>query len=166
MNLLLAFLEDRRLGVAAMGALAIVTGSILPWIHVPQPLIGPATGYGYQDEGKITILLGVAALGLLLALARLRARDLAVGAVLAGLAAAGLAISYVLRPEEAAARVIARTLSGGSAPLDPSAVVPFPSRIGVGVWVVVAGAAVLVVSCAILILRGVGTSEPANRSRP
>lgn len=164
MNLLLVFLEDRRLGLGAMGAIAVVVGSALPWLYVPQPLIGSATGYGLQDEGKITVLLGVLALGLLLAFARVRGRDLAFGAALCGLGGAGLAAWYATRPEENAARVLARAFSTGSAPLDPSAIVPFPARLGAGVWVVIGGAAALVVCSAALSLRGTETSEPAPRS--
>lgn len=165
MSLLLIFLEDRRLGLGALGALAVIAGSALPWLYVPQPLIGSATGYGLQDEGKITVLLGALALGLLLGFARVRGRDLALGAALCGLAAAGLAAWYVSRPEENAARVLARAFSTGSAPLDPSAIVPFPARLGAGVWVVIGGAAALVVSSVALNLRGTGTSAPAIRSR-
>lgn len=163
---LLAFLEDRRLGLAGIGALAIVVGSALPWLRVPQPLIGAATGYGLQDEGKLTVLLGALALALLLAFARLRARDLAVGAALCGAGAAGLAAWYATRIPENAARVIARAFSAGGAPLDPSAVVPLPARLEAGVWVVVAGAALLVVTSAALSLRGIGTSAPERPASP
>lgn len=166
MNLLLAFIEDRRLGLAGMGALAVVVGSALPWLYVPQPLIGSAIGYGYQDEGKLTVLLGVLALILLLGYARVRGRDLAVGAALCGLGAAGLAVWYATRVPENAARVIARVFSTGSAPLDPSAVVPFPARLGVGVWVVMAGAGVLVITSAALSLRERGRTAPPLLSPP
>ena len=164
MNLVVVFLEDRRLGLAAMGALAIVVGSSMAWLHVPQPLIGNVTGYGLQDAGKITVLLGVGALVLLFAHARLRQRDLAVGAVLCGIGAAGFAAWYAFDADRNAARVLARVLSGGSAPLDPASVTIFPSRIGAGVWVVIVGSAVLAVAAGLLSLRGAGTSEPALRS--
>jgi len=49
-NLVVAFIEDRRLGLAAIGALVIVAGSVLPWIQVAHPL-GVAPGYGLQDDG-------------------------------------------------------------------------------------------------------------------
>ena len=164
MNLILAFVEDRRLGLGAMGALAITIGSALPWLYVPQPLIGSATGYGVQDEGKLTVLLGVLALVLLVAFARVRGRDLAVGAAVCGLGAAGLAVYYTTRIPENAARVIARVFSSGGAPLDPSAVVPFPARLGAGVWVVIGGAAVLVIASVALSLRAPGRTAPALRS--
>lgn len=164
MNLVLAFIEDRRLGLAAMGALAVAVGSALPWLYVPQPLIGPATGYGLQDEGKLTVLLGVLALVLLIAFVRVRGRDLALGAAVCGLGAAGLAAFYATRVPENAARVIARLFSSGGAPLDPSAVVPFPARLGAGVWVVVGGAAVLVVTSISLSLRVPGRTAPSLRS--
>jgi hypothetical protein len=162
-NLLVAFLEDRRLGLASLGALAIVVGSAMPWLYVPQPLIGNLTGYGLQDAGKITVLLGAFAWVLLLAFARLRQRDLAVGAVAAGLVAAGLAAAYALDSDRNAARVLARMLSGGSAPIDPSNVTIFPSRLGAGIWVVEAGAALLVGASLVLSFRGAGTNEPASR---
>lgn len=164
MSVLLAFVEDRRLGLAAMGALAIVVGSALPWLAVPQPLIGSATGYGLQDEGKITVVLGVLALVLLLAFARVRGRDLLAGAAVCALGSAGLAVWYASRSELNAARVIARMFSAGGTPLDPSAVVPFPARVGAGVWVVIAGSAVLALCVAALSLRGVGRTAPALRS--
>ena len=164
MNLVLAFVEDRRLGLAAMGALAIVVGSALPWLYVPQPLIGNATGYGLQDEGKITVVLGVLALVLLIAFARVRGRDLLAGCALAALGSAGLAVWYASRTELNAARVIARLFTAGGAPLDPSNVVPFPARLGVGVWVVIGGAAVLALSAGALSLRGSGRTAPALRS--
>lgn len=164
MNLLLAFIEDRRLGLAAMGGLAVVVGSALPWLYVPQPLIGSAKGYGLQDEGKLTVLLGALGLLLLVAFARLRGRDLAVGAALCGLGAAGLAAWYATRIPENAARVIARALSGGGAPLDPNAVVPFPARLGAGVWVVLGGSAVLVITSVALTLRAPGRTAPSLRS--
>ena len=164
MNLLLAFIEDRRLGLGAMGGLAIIAGSAMAWLYVPQPLIGTAIGYGVQDEGKITLLLGALALGTLIAWARVRGRDLALAAAACGLAAAGIAGWYATRSAENAARVLARAFTSGGAPLDPDAIVPFPARIGGGVWVVVAGAAVLVISSVALSLRGAGTSAPAFRS--
>lgn len=164
MNLLLAFIEDRRLGLGAMGAMAIIAGSAMPWLYVPQPLIGSATGYGVQDEGKITVLLGALALGLLIGLARVRGRDLALAAAVCGLAAAGIAGWYATRSAENAARVLARAFTSGGAPLNPDAIVPFPARIGGGVWVVIAGAAVLVVSSAALSLRAAGTTALSPRS--
>jgi hypothetical protein len=137
----------------------------MPWLQVPQPLIGAATGYGLQDEGKLTVLLGILALILLIAFARLRARDLAIGAALCGLGAAGLAAWYATRIEHNAARVLARAFSGGgSAPLDPGTIVPFPARLGAGIWVTIGGAVVLVVCSVALSLRGSGTSAPARRS--
>ena len=126
MNLILAFVEDRRLGLAAMGALALTVGSALPWLYVPQPLIGSATGYGLQDEGKLTVLLGVLALVLLVAFARVRGRDLVVGAAACGLGAAGLAAYYTTRIPENAARVIARLLSERGSAARPERGGPVP----------------------------------------
>ncbi len=164
MNLLLAFIEDRRLGLGAMGAVAVIVGSALPWLLVPQPLIGSATGYGVQDEGKITVLLGALAVGLLIALARVRAPDLAIAAAVCGLTAAGVAAWYATRSEENAARVLARAFTSGPAPLNPDAIVPFPAQVGGGVFVVISGGVVLAVASVMLSLRGAGTSAPAPRS--
>lgn len=157
---MVAFFEDRRLGLAAMGALAIAVGSLLPWIHVPQPLIGTLTGSGLQEDGKVTVLLGALALGLLVAYARLRQRDLAVGAGVAGLAAAGIAAYYIADLTHHAARVIARLLSGGAAPIEPSQVAAVPARAGAGIFVVFAGAALMAVTVLALTIRAPGTIEP------
>lgn len=164
MNLLVSFIEDRRLGLAALGALAIAFGSALPWIRVPQPLVGVTTGYGLQDDGKVTIVCGLLALALILAHARLRQRDLALGAALLGLAAAGLAAAYMADLNRNAARVIARLLAGNDAPVDPGAIASFPATTGVGIYVIFAGAAVLVAAVVALTLRGRGTSEPAPQA--
>lgn len=162
MTFLIAFFEDRRLGLAAMGAAAIVVGSVLPWIHVPQPLVGVITGSGLQEDGKVTVVLGALALGLLVGYARLRQRDLAIGAGAAGLAAAGLAAYYVADLTHHAARVIARLLSGGEAPIEPSQIAAVPARTGAGIFVVFAGAALLTVTVLALTIRAPGTTEPAS----
>ncbi len=164
MNLIVAFIEDRRLGLAAIGSLAIVAGSILPWIRVPQPLVGIATGYGLSDDGKVTIVLGLLALGLIVAYARLRQRDLAVGAGLLGLAAAGLATAYISDLNRNAARVVARLLAGNDAPIDPGQIASFPAQRGVGIYVIFGGAAVLVAAAAVLTLRGRGTTGSAPQA--
>lgn len=164
MTFVVAFIEDRRLGLAGLGAVAIVVGSILPWIHVPQPLIGTVTGTGLQEDGKVTVLLGVIAMGLLVAYARLRQRDLALGAGAAALAAGGIAGFYVADLTHHAARVIARLLSGGDAPIEPDQIAAVPARTGVGVFVLFAGAALLVVTTLALTIRERGTTEPAPRA--
>jgi len=162
-NFIVAFLEERPLGLAAMGALAIIAGSALPWIHVPQPLIGITTGNGLAEDGKITVVLGVLALGLLVAYARLRQRDLVVAAGLAGLGAAAFAGVYIADLTHHAARVMARVLSGGE-PLDPGRIAAVPARAGAGIYVVFAGAALLAVSVIALTIRARRTSEPASQS--
>ena len=164
MNLIVAFIEDRRLGLAAMGALAIVAGSILPWIRVSQPLVGIATGYGLNDDGKVTVVLGLLALVLLVAYARLRQRDLPALAGLLGLGAAGLAAAYISDLNRNAARVVARLLAGNDAPIDPGQVASFPAQTGVGIYVIFAGAALLAGTAAALTLRGRGTTEPARQA--
>ena len=164
MNLVVAFIEDRRLGLAGIGALAIVAGSTLPWISVSQPLIGNATGYGLQDDGKITIVLGALALGLIVAYARLRQRDLAIASsVCAGGAVAFSAVFMANLPHNAA-RVIARVLAGDQAPVNPGQVASFPAHPGIGLFVVFAGAGLLIVCALALTLRATGTTEPARRS--
>ena len=164
MNLVVAFIEDRRLGLAGIGALGIVVGSTLPWILVSQPLIGNATGYGLQDDGKITIVLGALAMALVVAYARLRQRDLAIGSALCAAGAAALAAVFTADLHRNAARVIARVLAGDQAPVDPGQVASFPARAGVGLFVVFAGAGLLIVCAMALTLRGAGTTEPAPRS--
>jgi hypothetical protein len=162
MGFLVALIEDRRLGLALLGSLGIAVGSALPWIVVPQPLAGTATGYGLQDDGKITIVLGLLAFGLVLAYAQLKQRDLIAVAAVAGLGAAGLAGYYLANLDRNAARVVTRMLSG--TPIEPATTVDFPSRIGVGIWVLIGGAAVLGAAGIGLMLRGAGTSEPASQS--
>lgn len=163
MTFLLALIDDRRLGLAAIGALGVTVGSALAWIRVPQPLTGAATGYGLQDDGKITILLGLLALGLVLAYVRLRQRDVVIGAALAGLAAAGIAAAYLANLNRNAARVMARLLTGG-VPIDAGSIAEFPARAGAGPWVVIGGAGLLVIAAAALTVRAAGTSEPSPRS--
>jgi hypothetical protein len=163
-NLLVQFIEDRRLGLAGLGALGIAVGSVLPWIRVPQPLVGITTGYGLQDDGKVTIVLAALALALIVAHARMRQRDLAIGAALLGLAAAGLGAAYIADLNRNAARVIARLLAGNDAPIDPGQVASFPARTGVGIYVIFGGAAVLVLAVAALTLRGHGKTEPSPQA--
>jgi hypothetical protein len=164
-NLFVAFLEDRALGLAAGGSLAVVAGSALPWIHISQPIIGTTVGYGLQEDGKVTILLGVLALALVVAYARLRQKDLAFGAAAAGLAAAGFAGYYISDLPRGAARTLARLLVPGDAPpLDPRQVAAVPARAGAGVFVVFAGAALLTAAVVAITVRGSGTNEPADRS--
>jgi hypothetical protein len=163
-NFIVAFLEERPLGIAALGAIAIVVGSVLPWIHVPQPLIGVTTGNGLQEDGKITILLGLLALGLLVAYARLRQRDLALSAGVAGLVSAGIGGFYLAQLTQHAARVISRLLSGGGPSIDPSQVAAVPARAGAGLFVVFAGAALLAASVFALTIREHGTTEPVPRA--
>ncbi len=162
MTFLVAFLEDRRLGLAGIGAIAIVVGSVLPWIHVPQPLIGVITGSGLQEDGKVTVVLGALAVGLLVAYARLRQRDLAFGAVAAGLVSAGIGAYYIADLTHHAARVIARLLSGGEAPIEPSQVAAVPARTGAGIFVLFAGAALLTAAALALTIPARGTTEPAS----
>lgn len=164
MSLIVALIEDRTLGLAAMGAFAIMVGSVLSWIRVPQPLIGTATGYGLQEDGKITIVLGALALGLVLAYGHLRQRDLAIGAGLAGLGAAAFAAVYAADLTHNAARVLARLLAGDQPPIDPGQIGAFPARVGPGIFVILAGAVLLVLSVVAITIRARGTIEPARRS--
>jgi hypothetical protein len=158
MNTIVAFIEDRRLGLAAIGAAAIVAGSIFPWIRVPQAVIGTTTGYGLQDDGKVTIVLGLLALILIIAYARLRQRDLAIGAGLLALASAGLAAAYLSDLDRNAARVVARLLAGGDAPVDAGQLASFPAKAGAGIYLIFVGASFLVIASAALV---VGGREPA-----
>jgi hypothetical protein len=164
MNLLIRLIEDRRLGLATMGAIAVSIGSALPWIRIRLPLVGVTTGYGLQDDGKVTVVLGALALVLILAHAHLLHRDLAWGALLAALAAVGLAAAYIADLDGHAARVVSRLLSGGETPIDPAQVGTFASRAGAGPYVIFGGAAVVLGAVVALTVRAPGTSEPAPRS--
>lgn len=164
MNLVVAFIEDRRLGFAGLGALAIVVGSALPWIRVSLPLVGIVTGYGLTDDGKVTVVLGVLALALIVAHARLRQRDLAAAAAVLGLAAAGLAAAFIANLPRNGAEVLARLLSGNDAPIDPNQVAARAAQTAVGPYVIFVGAGVLVLACAALTIRARGTSEPAPQA--
>jgi len=161
-NLIVSFIEDRRLGLSAVGALAIIAGSTLPWISVSQPLIGNATGYGLQDDGKITIVLGALALALVIAYARLRQRDLAIGSGLCAAGASVFGVIFLADLHRNAARVIARVLAGDQAPVDPGQVASFPARAGVGLFILFAGAALLIVCTAALALRVNASSVPTQ----
>lgn len=164
MNLVVQFIEDRRLGLAALGALAIVVGSVLPWIRVRLPLVGIVTGYGLTDDGKITVVLGALALALIVAHARLRQRDLAMAAALFGAAAAGLAAAFLADLPRNGAEVLARLLAGNDAPIDANQVAPRSAQSGVGVYVIFIGAAVLLIACVALTIRARGKSEPAPQA--
>ena len=118
MSLLVKFIEDRRLGLAGLGALGVAVGSALPWLIVPQPLAGTLTTYGLQDDGKITIVLGVLALVLIVAYARLGHRDLIAGATMASTVSAAIVIWYMTHRNENAAKALARLLGGAGAPVD------------------------------------------------
>ncbi|HVL89767.1 MAG TPA: hypothetical protein VM841_05980 [Actinomycetota bacterium] len=151
-SLLAALVEDRRLAVWTAGALAIVAGSAAPWVHVASPLT-PLTELGLETDGKITVVCGAAALGLCIAFVRLRGRDLAVGALVAAGAAGALSLVYLLRVRAASSRVLARLLEVDGAAVSTE----FAARPGLGVWVVLAGAAaVAAVTLALL----------AGRNRP
>jgi hypothetical protein len=163
-NLIVQFIEDRRLGLAGLGALAIVVGSVLPWIRVSLPLVGIVTGYGLTDDGKVTLVLGLLALALVVAQARLRQRDVALAAGALGLAAAGLAAAFMADLPRNGAEVLARLLTGNEAPIDPNQVAPRAAQTGVGVYVIFAGAAILVLACVALTVRARGTSEPAPQA--
>lgn len=145
---LAALVEDRRLAVWIAGSLAIIAGSVAPWVHVASPL-SPLTELGLEADGKITVLCGAAALGLGAAYVRLRAKDLAVAALLAAGVAAALSIVYVGRVNDASSRVLARLLEVESGAVRSD----FAARPGLGVWIVAAGAAVTVVATLVLWLR-------------
>lgn len=142
MNLALALIADRRLLAGAAGAIAIVAGSFLPWSHT-EVILGELTEYGVSTSGKVTFVLGLVALGLVLAHASLRHADLAAGAGLAALVCLGLAVSYRMSLARAGARVTSGLDVAGAS----------HARAGAGVWVVIAGGVAVSVSCALLLLR-------------
>ncbi|MGH2829125.1 MAG: hypothetical protein ACRDJM_01445, partial [Actinomycetota bacterium] len=126
---LAALIEDRRLAVATAGALAIIAGSAAPWAHVASPLRA-LTELGLDANGKITILCGALALGLVAAYARLRQRDLAVSATALSVVAAALATVYLIDLRRASGRVVQRVLEAGVTSRD----VDFAARAGAGLW--------------------------------
>lgn len=145
---LAALIEDRRLAVWAAGAIAIVAGSVAPWVHVASPL-RPLTELGLDADGKITILCGVAALGLAAAFTRLRGRDLAAGAAICAAASGALSIWYLIRVRQASSRVLARMLDVDSQIVRPD----FSARAGIGVWVVAAASVLVLAASAAVFLR-------------
>lgn len=151
-----SLVEDRRLAIATAGALAIVAGSAAPWAHVPQGTLGTLTELGLDADGKVTLLLGLLAVGLIGAHAFLRHRDLLVGAAAAAAGSMAYAIVYALDVRRASAAVTARLLQ-----TSPGAVnVRFEATTGIGVWTVIAGAAVLIAAATALWQGRPGTAEP------
>lgn len=150
---LAALIEDRRLALWATGAIAIVAGSVAPWVHVASPL-RPLTELGLDADGKVTVLCGVASLGLVAAYARLRGRDLAAGAAICAAVSGSLSILYVVRVKQASSRVLARMLDVDAGIVRPD----FGARAGLGVWVVAAASVAVLVATAAVVVR----SHPAQ----
>jgi hypothetical protein len=154
---LAAIVEDRRLAASAAGALAIAGGAAAPWARIASP-VKPITELGLDADGKITLLCGCVALVLVVVYAFLRQRDLALGAVAFAGIALGLQIHYEITLRDASSRVVSRLLQvpGGSGP-------SFAVATGAGLWVGLAGAAVVALAMASVALRPVsGTvTEPA-----
>jgi hypothetical protein len=166
-NLLVRFIEDRRLGLAGLGALGVTIGSALPCLIVPQPLAGTLTTYGLQDDGKITVVLGVLALLLIVAYARLGHRDLVAGATIASAGAAAIVIWYMAHRSENAAKALARLLGGAGVPVDlQSFDLSLPARSGAGLWVVLGGAALVAGAAVSLAIRVAQTDEPISQASP
>jgi hypothetical protein len=149
-----SLVEERRLAVATAGALAIIAGSAAPWAHVPHGTLSATTELGLDADGKITLLLGILALGLVGAYTFLRHRDLAVGAALAAAGSGAYAIVYALDVRRASAEVTARMFQ-----TSPDAVkVQFEASTGIGVWTVIVGAFVLVAACIALLAKAPSVS--------
>ncbi len=142
---LAALIEDRRLLAATTGALAIIGGAFAPWAHIASPL-RPITELGLDADGKITILCGTLALGLVAAYIRLRQRDLIAGAGLLALIALGYVVAYEIGLRRASARVLARILEVAPGSIEGS----FGVRTGAGVWVSAAGSALLAAAALLL----------------
>lgn len=146
---LVHLVENRRLAIATAASLAIIAGSAAPWAHVPQGVLGTMTELGLDADGKITLLLGVLALGLVAAHAFLGHRDLLVGAALAAAGSAAYAVVYAADVRRASAAVTARLLQ-----TSPDAVsVRFEASTGIGVWTVIAGGVALAAVCVALIVK-------------
>lgn len=155
---LAALVEDRRLALWTAGAIAIVAGSVAPWVHVASPL-RPLTELGLDADGKITVLCGAAALGLVAAYVRLRGRDLAAGAAICAAVSGALSIVYLVRVKQASSRVLARMLDVDAGIVRPD----FGARAGIGVWVVAAASIVVLATSAIVFVRS-QTAEPAREA--
>jgi hypothetical protein len=151
--LILDITEDRVALTGFFGCVAIITGSALTWASVPLGFT-TVTVSGIEADGKLTLLLGVLALGSLIAALRLPGRDLPVFAALAGLGALAVSLWYARDVRTASAAVVSRLIEGRGA-LDPGAVSErFGARPGPGVWVVVAGGAAAALAGALLFVRG------------
>jgi hypothetical protein len=148
----LAVAEDRVALAGVLGALAIGVGSALQWSVVPVGSL-TITEYGLEANGKLTLIAGVLGLVFLVAALRLPGRDLPLAAGLAAMASGAIGIAYLVNVRAASARVLARLLSGRGT-LDPRAVgTSFGAQIGAGVWIVIAGSAVLLGSVVALLVR-------------
>lgn len=144
--------EDRVALTGILGALSVVAGSALPWAVVPTAL-GTITESGLEANGKLTLVAGVLGFVLLVAALRVPGRDLPIGAALAGAAASGIALAYVMDVRASSARVLARLLEGRGT-LDPSGVgTRFLARPGAGVWVALVGGAAIVLAALLLLRR-------------
>jgi len=154
----LAIVEDRLALAGVAGAIGIGIGSALAWSIVP---VGTLTivEYGLEANGKLTLLAGLLGLVFLIAALRLPGKDLPVAAGLSALVAGGIATAYLFDVRAASARVLARLLAGRGT-LDPRAVgTRFGAQPGIGVWLVLAGAALLLISVAGLLFRERVASE-------
>lgn len=153
---LAALVEDRRLAVWTAGALAVVAGAVAPWVRIASPL-RPLVESGLDADGKLTLLAGAAALALCAAYARLRHRDLAVGAIACAAATLGLALVYASNVRTAAARVVARVLD-----VDPDAVgATFAPSAEIGLWATLAGAVAVLIAAATVALGAQPSPRPA-----
>ena len=158
MPFLLAVAEDRLALAGVIGAVGIGVGSALAWSIVPVGSI-TVVEYGLEANGKLTLLAGLLGLVFLVAALRLPGKDLPIAAGLAALAAGGIASGYLFDVRAASARVLARLLSGRGT-LDPRALgTRFGAQPGAGLWVVLAGAALLLVSTVGLMLRDRGAAR-------
>lgn len=152
MTLLLEIVSDRRVLAGALGSLGVVVGSFLPWAHVSLAF-AELTETGVEAHGKVAVVLGAIALGLVCAHALARQPDLALGAGILALVCLGLALWYQATLLDAGARIASRL------PVPPV----FRARGGVGVWVTAAGAAAAALACGMLATgRGAPDRAPAE----
>lgn len=149
MTLLLEIAADRRLLGGVLGALGVVVGSFLPWAHV-SIAVAELQETGIEAQGKVAVVLGAIALGLVCAHALLRQADLAIGAGILALLCFGLAIWYQVTLLDAGSRAVRRIV-----PI----IGEFRARGGIGVWVTAAGAAACATACAMLAL-GARRAQP------
>jgi len=156
--LILDITEDRAALTGVFGCIAVIAGSALAWASVPLGFT-TMTVAGLEANGKLTLVLGALALAFLVAALRLPGRDLSVLAALSSLGALAVAVAYWHDVRSASASVVSRLIENRGT-LDPGAIsARFAARPGIGLWVVMGGAAATALAAAALFVRGRATAR-------